>query len=210
MNFKSLLGLAVAAGVVVATAQAGAQTGKPGGAPTRPAETPRTTVTLRFDAKSCTASDRAVLTEAFALAIDHVAVGLRHIRETPDSQHVRTWFGTAPRKQITFVLDAVARRLAQPQSFTVSCNDNLCRQGPMAYTVPSASRMGFCQGFFRARLTGEDSRTGTVVHEMSHLAARTQDHMYGRTRTRGLSAKQPDIAANNADNYEYFIETLNE
>ena len=210
MKFKSLLGFAVAASVVFGAIQAAAQTGKPGAAPTRPPETPRTTVALRFDAKSCTADDRAIVTEAFALAIDHVAVGIRHVRETPNSPHVNTWFGTAPRKQITAVLEAVARRLAQPQSFTVSCNDNLCRQGPMAYTVPSASRMGFCQGFFRARLTGEDSRTGTVVHEMSHLAARTQDHMYGRTRTRGLSAKQPEMAENNADNYEYFIETLNE
>lgn len=210
MKFKSLLGLALAASVIFAAAEAGAQTGKPGGAPNRPSAAPRSNITLRFDAKSCTASDRAIVTEAFALAIDHVAVGIRHVRETPNSPQVNTWFGSASRKQITTVLEAVARRLAQPESFTVSCNDNLCRQGPMAYTVPSASRMGFCQGFFRASLTGEDSRTGTVVHEMSHLAARTQDHMYGRTRTRGLSAKQPDVAANNADNYEYFIETLNE
>jgi len=211
MNFKGLLGIAMAGSVALAAlvaVPASAQTGKPGAPGTPGAAPPRATMALRFDAKSCTAGDREAVTEAFVMARERVTVGLRHVRETPDSPNVRMWFGTASRKQIENVLAAVDRRLAAPESFTVSCNDNLCRQGPMAYTVPHESRMGFCTGFFRARLTGEDSRSGTVIHELTHLAARTQDHMYGRTRTRSLSTKQPDMAANNADNYEYFIETL--
>lgn len=220
MNFKGLRGVATVSAVALVAlcaVPAGAQSGgKPGAGAAPPPRTgapadtaaPRGTMPLRFDAKSCTAEDRAAVNEAFVLARERVAVGLRHVRETPDSPNVRMWFGTGPRKQITHVLDAVNRRLAQPETFTISCNDNLCRQGPMAYTVPQESRMGFCAGFFRARLTGEDSRYGTVVHEMTHLAARTQDHIYGRTRARGLSTKQPEIATNNADSYEYFIETL--
>ena len=49
-----------------------------------------------------------------------------------------------------------------------------------------------------------------MIHELSHLAAHTQDHAYSRPNARMLAMKQSNRAANNADSYEYFCETLNE
>ena len=54
------------------------------------------------------------------------------------------------------------------------------------------------------------SRFGAVIHELTHLAAHTQDHAYGRTNARTLALKEGTRAANNADTYEYFCETLSE
>ena len=60
--------------------------------------------------------------------------------------------------------------------------------------------------FFSAPWVGIDSKPGTIVHEVSHLALLTGDHVYGEAAAIGLAANQPDVAVQNADNYEYFAE----
>lgn len=179
--------------------------------PSAPQRTERGTLTLNFDAKSCTESDRAAVIEAYSLARERSLAGLQLVRENPNDPRITRWFGDSSRKRIAEVLEATVRRIDQPRSFTVSCNTAYCQQRqPMAYTSHNDRIVGFCRGFFRAALTGEDSRFGAVVHEMSHLAARTQDHVYSRPNARMLAAKEPTRAADNADSYEYFIETLTE
>jgi peptidyl-Lys metalloendopeptidase len=78
----------------------------------------------------------------------------------------------------------------------------------MAYAAAGRGLLGLCPAFFRASLTGFDSRWGILVHEVTHLAAGTRDHAYGRRAAAVLAKDEPERAAQNADNYEYFLETL--
>jgi peptidyl-Lys metalloendopeptidase len=67
-------------------------------------------------------------------------------------------------------------------------------------------------------ISGTDSMMGTIVHEVSHLAAGTIDEkdrngkngckneVYGQARCRILAAENSIKARNNGDNYEYFAE----
>ncbi len=68
--------------------------------------------------------------------------------------------------------------------------------------------MGFCSLFFRARSDGYDSAAGIVIHEVSHAAARTRDIAYSVRGAAVLAKDDPSGAAQNADNYEYFVESL--
>src|SRR5258708_2689285 len=169
-------------------------------------------VALRFDAKTCSAAERASVNEAFAMARQRAAEGLQVAMANPNDPRLARWFGQGQERRVVEVLQAVVRQLDTPD-FTIGCaRSAYCVQRqPMAYTSHADRLVGFCAGFFRSALTGEDSRFGTVIHELSHLAAHTQDHAYGRTNARALaSAKQGNRAADNADTYEYFVETLRE
>jgi hypothetical protein len=57
-------------------------------------------------------------------------------------------------------------------------------------------------------MDGTDSRWGILIHEASHLAANTRDHAYRPNGALMLAKENPARAAENADNYEYFVETL--
>jgi peptidyl-Lys metalloendopeptidase len=168
-------------------------------------------VTLRFDAKTCSANERASVNEAFAMARQRAAEGLQVARANPNDPRLLRWFGEGHYQRIVEVLQAVVRQLDTPD-FTIGCASTAycVQRQPMAYTSFADRVVGFCAGFFSAALTGEDSRFGTVIHELSHLSAHTQDNAYGRTNARTLAVKQSDRASNNADTYEYFCETLRE
>jgi hypothetical protein len=55
---------------------------------------------------------------------------------------------------------------------------------------------------------GLDSRFGILIHEMTHIAARTGDHAYRPSGAARMADTDPTLAARNADNYQYFVETL--
>jgi hypothetical protein len=167
---------------------------------------------LRFDAKTCTAEERASVNEAFAMARERTAAGLQAALANRNDPRLARWFGDGSRDRVVQVLQSVLRQLDHTDGFTIGCSTTAyCVQNhPMAYTSFGDHVLGFCDGFFRAALTGEDSRFGATIHELTHLAAHTQDFAYGRTNAHTLAIKQGERAANNADTYEYYCETLNE
>jgi peptidyl-Lys metalloendopeptidase len=67
-----------------------------------------------------------------------------------------------------------------------------------------------CGSFWNASLSGLDSQSGTLLHETSHFSvvAGTEDHVYGETEAQKLARTNPDEALTNADNFEYFAESL--
>jgi hypothetical protein len=205
-SHKVLVRTTVAAALVAVVGIAHAGTIKPPEGPGAAAP-----VALNFDAKTCNADERAALTEAFTIAKERVAAAIDVVAHNANDPHIARWFGSAPRARIADVLQSVLHKLESAGSFTIACDTDYCVQHqPFAYTMRSDATVGFCATFFRAALTGEDSRVGTVVHEISHLAAHTQDHAYGRRNAAALAAKTPDQAADNADNFEYFVETIAE
>ena len=56
-------------------------------------------------------------------------------------------------------------------------------------------------------LSGFDNKMGILTHELSHALAHTDDMTYGQSACKELAEKEPHLAFNNADNYEYFVET---
>ena len=68
------------------------------------------------------------------------------------------------------------------------------------------SAMGFCNAYFQLPEGGMNSKMGSIAHELTHAFARTKDHAYGFEKCMQLAKSQPDLAIENADNYEFFIE----
>jgi peptidyl-Lys metalloendopeptidase len=211
----------VAVLVAVSGAAGAAPIKPPAGAIKPPVETGTTPaeLALHFEEKTCTAADdRAAIAQALTVARERVAAGLQVATQSPNDPHIARWFGNARRDRVTEVLRAVLAKINAAATLTIGCRTRECEQGQsFAYTYPRAGYVAFCERFFRADLTGEDSRFGTVVHELSHVAAGTDDvelspgvQAYGRRNATLLASQAPDRAANNADNYEYFIETLAE
>jgi peptidyl-Lys metalloendopeptidase len=55
-------------------------------------------------------------------------------------------------------------------------------------------------------MTGEDSKAGTLIHEITHLVGGTGDKAYGKEDCRRLAVNNPGKAVKNADSYEFFVE----
>lgn len=69
--------------------------------------------------------------------------------------------------------------------------------------------------FFNAEDDGYNSKAGILIHELSHfiLVGNTNggsynQEVYGVEEAIQLAKDDPDFARNNADNYEYFAESL--
>jgi len=79
-----------------------------------------------------------------------------------------------------------------------------------AYVIPEdkTHKIYINPKFHSAKLTGEDSRAGTLGHEMSHFEdiAGTDDKMYGREDSLQLAKDKPEDAMLNADSFEYYLE----
>ncbi|MGG5822159.1 M35 family metallopeptidase [Falsiroseomonas sp. HW251] len=158
---------------------------------------------------ACLPSHRQVFTDAVATARRHVTAALVVLRDQPDHPEVQRWFGNAPRDEVRGRLKMVAAWFIEQQVQRLECNDPpACKDSRMAYAAAGRGLLGLCPAFFRASLTGFDSRWGILVHEVSHLVAGTRDHAYGRRAALALATNEPGRAAENADNYEYFVETL--
>jgi hypothetical protein len=157
----------------------------------------------------CVAQHRVLIEEALGVARARTEDAARLVTSQPNHPHITRWFGTAPRAEIASRLQRTAARLAQPDTFKVLCNDPpACTGSRMAYASAQRGVVGLCPGFFRASMDGYDTRWGILVHEASHLAAGTNDHAYGPTAALTLAKDDPRRAAENADNLEYFVETL--
>lgn len=159
---------------------------------------------------ACAAEHEAVIAESLAIARTRIAAAIRFIEHDPAHPHVRRWFGSAPPEEVAGRLRRTAAWLAAPGGMALHCNDpQVCRVGGrMAYVSTARGLLGLCPAFFRAAATGFDTHWGVLIHEASHIAAGTRDHAYGPQATQILAKEDPARAAENADNYEYFVETL--
>ncbi|MFT7835506.1 M35 family metallopeptidase [Saccharothrix sp. BKS2] len=134
-------------------------------------------------------------------------------REVPEGEapprRYKKWFGAFGENRYQRVHDsygAVLRYFTQ-ETITYTPHGEGCRDDYYAYTYFDAKAVWLCPVFWRIEMTGLDSKAGTVVHELSHAAAHTEDHVYGTEAALRLAEEEPGKAVRNADNYEYFAET---
>lgn len=157
----------------------------------------------------CGVEHRPMIEGALAEARGRLAEAVRLVREQPDHPHIRRWFGDAPRKSIRMTLELTAERLANTHELDIRCNDpNACPGGRFAYARERDRVLGVCPPFFRARMDGTDTRWGILIHEGTHIAANTRDHAYRPNGALALAKEDAMRAAENADSFEYFVETL--
>jgi peptidyl-Lys metalloendopeptidase len=162
------------------------------------------------EAASCDAKQMILIQHAFNVAERRTAAAIAFLDAAPYHPHVREWFGTTPPPKVRVRL-ARTQELLRPERRPphICGTAEACGNRPVFAIANLVRRtVMLCPLFFQARNEGADSRPGVIVHEMTHLAAGTGDMAYGRSAALALARKQPDRAALNADNYEYFVEFL--
>lgn len=179
-------------------------------------------------AAPCNTQQVTVVNTALVEAGARIAAAIRLLHDRPDHPHVRLWFGTAPPGLVLVVLQRTGTRLASTAGVEFHCNDPARCTGQVtayartmsrtlfdaqgrpaaSYRLDEGQVLGVCPPFFRAGMTGTGTRWGILVHEATHFAAETRDHAYGRVAALALARENGARAAENADNFMLFVETL--
>jgi peptidyl-Lys metalloendopeptidase len=170
---------------------------------------------LTFD--QCDGSQQDDIGAALAEANNIASAALEVLQHTPsaqqpNSQRYRTWFGAhtvglyaKASRNFSKIADALANK-----AISFGCHGNRCEAGVYAYVFRDQPYNIFvCQKFWSAALSGTDSRSGTIVHEISHfeVVVFTADYSSGGQNTaRLLAVENRPQATENADSYEYFAE----
>lgn len=102
--------------------------------------------------------------------------------------------------------------ISQPAYICQAAGAGSCSPDTIAYVKTGTSfEIHLCPAFFQLSDAGADSKSGTILHEMSHfhLGTKTEDECYGNLGIGScldLAIREPDLAVQNADSYQYFIE----
>ena len=197
----------------------GATTREPreGDAPSAAGETllaPPTPKTLSFS--NCDAASESAVTETDAAAAFNAGIAHNYLKgldatKAASDQFYKKWFGQYTASRFSTVLanfDTIASTL-ESDDISYNCAGPSCQSSWYAYVYPGgAVEVFLCQQFWNAGTSGVDTRWGTVIHEISHEVASTDDHVYGQTSCQTLASNDPDRAIDNADSYEYFVEDI--
>lgn len=131
------------------------------------------------------------------------------------NQHDRAvfarWFGTTIDEARHLIYERVARTLEVNKNYSASNFRRANPPRPNVYAYVYASkpdRMYVDRLFVAQQPAGENSRAGTITHEMSHftIVGGTKDHAYGQINCKALARRDPVLALANADNFEYWAE----
>lgn len=146
---------------------------------------------------------------ARADALAMIDKGLRSLERwnAEDKKHFKEWYGSdseSTREMIRARLLAMRRKLADA-NLVVGDHETY-----YAHVRVAGNTVNLDGSFWTAPRMGEDSRAGTLTHEVSHFwnSGGTHDYIYGRSGCRELARTNPRKAANNADSQEYWLETL--
>jgi peptidyl-Lys metalloendopeptidase len=165
------------------------------------------------------AQAEAAISDAQDMALAATAA----VADTPD--HAR-WFGPwdeARAGTVRSTYRAIAAALAS-DDLHVRCppvQRDACLPTYFAYVLPEeALAINLCAPFFAmpgvagvvagSIVFETGTREGTILHEVSHLAAvaGTADHCYGRTDCAVMARREPWLAVGNADSLQYFAEDV--
>ena len=81
----------------------------------------------------------------------------------------------------------------------------------VAYTYKRSTTIYLCRMYRdQPDIKGYNTKLGTIIHELSHAVAFTDDLVYGSRECMDLAKDQPEMAIRNADNYHYFSEPLSQ
>jgi peptidyl-Lys metalloendopeptidase len=131
-----------------------------------------------------------------------------------DMQRIQTWLNIRNSAEAQAVRQTLTRSRAFADGATFRCAVRSdARLGDYyAYVRPDRAFVIVLGAFFfTAPNQGFESKPGILVHEMTHftLAGDTQDpRIYGPAEARNLARTSPADAQRNAENLEYFVESV--
>ena len=127
---------------------------------------------------------------------------------TSNPQLYKKWFGQSYARYSGTVkgnyLDV--KSAMETHTYTLYFHGWDCEEGDYVTTARFCISAISCDLYFSAPITGMDSKADTIVHEMTHTVAYTEDYEYGIKDCLKLAARNPSRAVKNADNYAYFAE----
>ncbi len=136
-------------------------------------------------------------------------------------ENVKKWMGDDSEATRTMLQDRIKKEQAlldtmDEKNFKPGTQKALGKKNKIediyAYVIPNdTTHTVYVGGLFDdpdTPDTGQDSRAGTVVHELSHFddVGGTKDVIYGADNAKNLAKKKPAGAQKNADNFEYYME----
>jgi len=157
----------------------------------------------------CSTSERNIMTTAgTSLRTRLITSALSVISQGSTSTYIE-WFGAYTSGRWQIAEEVIS--LIQKNTVVAYACDN--QAGVYAYVYPSdrTHTIYCCSAFWPSRVIGGfDTQAGTLLHELSHFSdiGATSDHTYGTSNCRNLARTNPGNAVNNADNFEYFGESL--
>ncbi len=125
-----------------------------------------------------------------------------------NSQRYTEWFGVYSSSRWNTV-ESNFQSISDAMNNAAIEFDCGCNLNAYAYVYAGqAYTIYLCNAFWSAPTNGTDSKSGTLVHEMSHFnaVAGTDDVTYGQNSCRALADSSPSSATRNADSHEYFAE----
>lgn len=122
------------------------------------------------------------------------------------------WFGTASterKSRVKSVFNSVASGMAT-NFYKLYYYGHTCKDSLYGYTWYKSMNIILCKKYFTAGNTGYGSKMGTIIHELTQSAADTKNLVgaHGTTGALNLAQADPDKATDNADNYQYFAESI--
>lgn len=163
---------------------------------------------------SCSVSQQAELQSALLAAETiarnaSVALGSLGVGQRSDSPRYAQWFGTYSETRFNIVNAGFSNIRSVLENNRIDFICGCLRDGTFAFINRARPfEINLCPAFWPAAENGRDSRSGTIVHELSHFneILGTNDFRYGQGPASALALTNPDQAVLNADNYEYFAE----
>ena len=156
--------------------------------------------------KLCTASQRRATKEVHRAAYHSIKSAIPNLENNPD--RVKTWFGKTPVKDATKIFEKM-EEILRSDKITYVFGGKYCEKDMFAYTFPGTRKIYLCKSYQKSpKLSGFDNKMGILTHELSHALGHTDDKVYGQSACKQIAKKAPRRALKNADNYEYFVETL--
>lgn len=175
------------------------------------AQVPQTTLAGSLTTLNCTATQTTTITTAFGSATTLATQSAGYFAAGNADLRYKTWFGNYDatryalgKSHFDSLQDAFTNR-----AVSVNCSCDSKYANAFAYVYPADPyKIYVCNAFWSAANTGTDSRSGTLIHEMSHFTAvaGTLDTAYGQESARALAMNNPAAALTNADSHEYFAE----
>jgi len=172
--------------------------------------------------QNCSASQTSSIDAALTSAERIANAAITDLRGTPvvlraTAPRYREWFGSysAGRySQIELGMERIASALSsQTIGFDCDCSgqDGVDPNNTFAFVFPNDPyNMTLCGVFFQVAREGTDSKSGTIVHEISHFnVVASSDDFASALDQRGsrrLASSSPTSAIRNANAFEYFAE----
>jgi hypothetical protein len=147
-------------------------------------------------------------------------------RVAPARTLFETWFGTSSAATVRANFAKIERGVRG--GVVLIKDESPDKNNVFGYVYPDGPndppRIYLCNAFWRAgRVTWtntggvvvrkdnrerDDNPLGVILHELSHIFCRTEDHAYGKAGCKTLAKNTPALAVANADNHEYYAEEI--